>query len=258
MPKIIRSTGVNIDNARPIVMPIKPKQQAEAADTAKQAEAQAQAKEQARAAVERDRQEREKIQASAGIIVDEILSRARNDADNMLVDARAETMKILQEAVQEGREQGLNEALKEMHDLRDDVEARVDSAIKSLREERHRLIMDLEHDMLELVFDIAEKVLVVEMNRSDEWVASLVKAALLQMDGEDSVLLKVSESARQRVAEAVGRMLEACGKQQSGLTVLSVSTLPPGGCVIETAKGVINNGVEDKFDKLKTVLRENA
>jgi flagellar assembly protein FliH len=268
LPRIIRSTGVNLERARPLV--VQPKGQAKAQTQAQvqaQAQAQAQAQSQARAkadldallrAAEADKlREMEKIHASAEIIVEEILSKARNDADNMLVDAREETVKVLHEAVREGREQGMGEALKEMRALEGAMKRELEDAVNSLLEERRTVLEGLEPEILELVFDIVGKVLDVQMDRSDEWICSMVKTALRQMEGDDSAVMRVSAGARKRVSEVAARMLEAAGKAGS-LTVVADASLPPGGCVIDTGRGIIDTGVEGKLERLKTVLKENA
>lgn len=254
MPRIIRSTGVNVERARPIVAPIKAQAPAPAPE---QAQAQADMDALLQAAAAEKQREMEKIHASAEIIVEEILNKARNDADNMLVDARKETVKVLQEAVREGREQGLDEALREMRVLQAAASKEIDEAVESLLEERRQIMRELERDIVGLVFDIAGKVLGVELDRGTEWISAIVKTALQQMEGDEGAVMKVSAGARNRVAEIAEKMLAAAGKAGS-LTIVADSSLPPGGCVIDTGKGMIDTGVESKFDRLKTVLRENA
>lgn len=243
MPRIIRSTGVNIERAHPIVMPMKGQRAVDALFES---------------AVENREADMEKIRISADLIVEEIISKARNDADNMLVDARQQTINVLQDAVREGWEQGMHEALKQMKALQDAANLEIDTAMESMMDERRIMIKDLERDVLELVFDIVDKVLAVEMDRGTQWIESMVKDALQQMEGEDTVIIKVAEGAREKVSALSGRLLEAAGKKPGRCTVVSDSKLPPGGCIIETDKGSINNSVEHKTNKLKSILREST
>lgn len=244
MPKIIRSAGVNIERAHPIVAPMKVQPKTDVLVPA---------------APETEKKEDiQKIQASAEFIVEEILARARNDADNMLVNARAETMRVLQDAVHEGREQGMMEVHRQWAALKSAMEEELAKAAEAVNAERRQIIRDLERDVLELAFDIAEKVLAVEMNRSEAWVAAMIKETLRQMENDNAVVLRVSADARTRVTETAERMLAAAGKPLSGLNVITDSALPPGGCIIETERGIVQNGVEEKFAKLKSVLINNA
>jgi flagellar assembly protein FliH len=247
LPKIIRATGVNMDRAHPLIAPLRGKNNAEM-----QALLQAQESGDAE-----KRREMEKIHASAEIIVEEIINKARNDADNMLVNAREETIKVLQEAVREGREQGMNETLREMRALEAKASQEIDEAVQTLLDERTNMARELERDVIELVFDIVEKILDVEMKRNSEWIAAMVKTALQQMEGGDGVVMKVSAEARQKVSDIAERMLAQAGKSGS-LTILADSSFPPGGCIVDTGRGMIDAGVESKLDRLKTVLRENA
>jgi flagellar assembly protein FliH len=244
LPKIIRSSGVNIENADPVAAPLVGQQ------------------DEAEIALPQDQPAREpqmdQIYASAELFVEEIISKARNDADNMLVDARRETIQVLQEAVRDGWDQGMSQALKEMQAMQSAAAQEVDTAIESLMIERKQMIKDLERNILALVFDMVDKVLSVEMDRSTQWIEAMVKTALQQMEGDDTVVLKVSAQARQKVADIAVGLLAAAGKQPSHLTIAASSALKPGGCIIETARGTIDNSVEGKLDKLKTTLRENA
>jgi flagellar assembly protein FliH len=253
LPKIIRSSGVNIDRARPLVMPFKEPEVEEEIFVAVEEEVVPEEEKPVEAQPQMDQ-----IYASAELIVEEIITKARNDADNMLVDARQETIKVLQDAMREGWDQGVNEALKEMHAMQDAAIQEVDAAIESLIAQRRQMIRDVEHDVVELVFDIVDKVLTVEMDRSTDWIAALVRTALAEMEGDDNVIMKVSAGARQRVVETAANMLAAAGKQPSRLTIVAGTSVKPGACVIETGKGSINTSVENKFDKLKTELRENT
>ncbi len=246
MPKIIRSTGVNIERAHPLVVPMKGRMEEGLIVSCPLPEAE-QAKPDAVVA-----------QASAEAVVEEILSRARNDADEMLMNARAETMRVLQEAVREGHEQGFAEVQRQWASLKAAMGDEMDKAVESLQNERRQILKDLEQDVLNLVFDIAEKVLVMEMDRSEEWVAAMVKEALRQMENDDTAVIRVAADARTRVTESCERLLAAAGKPISKLAVVADNTMPPGGCVIETERGYVNNGVEEKFDKLKSVLKQNA
>jgi flagellar assembly protein FliH len=243
LPRIIRSSGVNIERARPLVMPLKAKKEVEALIEVSAGNREA---------------EMERIKVSAELIVEEIISKARNDADNMLVDARQETINVLQDAVREGWEQGMHDALKQATALQEAAMLEIDTATESLIDERRCMFRNLERDVLELVFDIVDKVLAVEMDRSSEWITSMVKSAMQQMEGDDMVVLKVAEGARERVAAIADKLIEVSGKRPGRLSIVVDAKLGPGGCIIETDKGSINNSIEGKVGKLKTILRENT
>lgn len=244
MPKIIRSSGVNLERARPVAAPLREVAEEPAAP--------------AEPVIEVMQPDMGQIYASAKTIVDDIITKARNDADNMLVDARQETIKVLQDAVREGWDQGVSDALKEMRAMQEAAALEIDSAIESLINERKQLIRDLEHDIVELVFDIVEKVLTVEMDRSDAWIEAMVKTALAEMEGDDSVVMKVAAPVRQKVMEIAENLIAAAGKKPSRFSAATDAGIKPGGCIIETPKGVIDTSVENKFGKLKTAMRENA
>lgn len=246
MPRIIRSSGVNIERARSIVVVTPAKEGKREVD------------EVLASAAENRQIEMEKIKASADLIVEEIIGKARNDADNILVDARQETINVLQDALREGWDQGMNEALKQVKALQEAAQREIDEAMESMTGERRRMINGLERDVLELVFDIADKVLSIEMDRSDKWIEAMVREAMRRLEGDESVVLKVANGAREKVAALSVRMLEAAGKKPSGISVVADAKLPRGGCVIETEKGAVNNSVEDKADRLKSILREST
>ncbi len=255
MPRIIRSSGVNIKKAKPIVAPLKPKKPEPQAAPPAPAPEPAPA---AQSAPENKPPDMTQIYASAETVVQEIIAKARNDADNILVDARQETIKVLQDAVREGWDQGVSDAFTQMTAVKDAAMREMEDVITRLRDERAQIIREIERDVVGLVFDIVEKVLAVEMNRSDAWIEAMVKEALSQMEGDDSVVIKVAVPIRQKVAEIAENMLSAAGKPPSRISVAAEAGITPGGCVIETPKGIIDTSVENKLDKLHSALQEHA
>ena len=194
-----------------------------------------------------------------------MITKARADASFIVGNAHEETRQVLQDALRDGYEQGYQQGLeqgradgmRELQQMQQAAAEKIDSVMSSLREERQSMLRESEQEIVALVFDIVDKVLAVEMDRSEQWIISQVKQAVKQLEGEGSGRLRVHPDNLERARAAAEPLLEAEGKAGK-LAVAADSALHPGGFVLDTDRGTIDSGVETKLSKLKAAFSGNA
>ena len=251
MPRIIRSSTVNMDAASSVVIQTMKGQGGIDSPAANDRGAMDDAYAAAYANAER--------------VVEEMITKARADASYIVDNAHEETRQVLQDALREGYEQGYQQGLeqgradgkRELQQMQQAAADEIDSVMRSLREERLSMLRESEQEIVALVFDIVDKVLAVEMDRSEQWVISQVKQAVKQLEGEGGGRLRVNPANLERARAAAEPLLDAEGKVGK-LAVAADSALPPGGFVLDTDRGIIDSGVETKMSKLKAAFSGNA
>lgn len=243
MPKIIRCDGINIDNARPIIV----QRQFRGDDGASCNEEPA--------AVECA--PREVPRASADQQAQALLEQARAQARAVLEEARQQAAAEREAARHEGFDQGVAQGLQEIAVIKSDALRQIQQTMESLQADRSRMIDELEAGVVELVFDVVDKVLSVEMKRSTEWILALVRNSLSQIDSNESAVLRVGAQHYEKIA-AIAAQLIAAGGRDKRLQVVQEAAYPPGACVIESEKGITDAGVETKLDKLRRAFAGNA
>ncbi len=260
MPKIIRSSTVNIDSAQPIVVRAIFREEEEAQPTPPPEP------EVVERAID---QEYANVYANAGSVVDEMLEKARTDAGTIVENAREETRRVLQDALKEGLEQGFEQGYaqgydKGMADGRRELDAKkaeaaeqIEGILDSLRIERQNIIRNMERDVVTLVFDIVDKVLDVAMDRSDDWIVSRVRLALQQLENDASAVVRVARENLERVTAVAGSLAQE-GGHNAQLRIVADDRLERGAFVVDTDSGSIDAGVGTKRARAAELLLERS
>lgn len=190
--------------------------------------------------------------ARGGLVKQEVLE-AYLEARDILHKAREEAQKIKEQAAQtlaraeqereeqrqlgfaEGQQEGLDELTEKLFEL------------EGVREE---MLSKSEGDMVQMVMEIAEKVIGKELKRGA--IVSIVKKSIQESVGQkviihvhpaDLVVLKKKEKELLKVLE---------GRQ--GMTLRADETMIPGGCMIETEVGTIDARLEIQIGAIRKAL----
>lgn len=189
-----------------------------------------------------------------GITPEEVLTEARQQAADILEEARRDAIReaerLREEAVREGKEEGLKSAKETL-----DIQLR---ALEEEKDELHRqydeLILEAESRLIDILSDVYEKLIGISFQGDKEVLLYVISNALKGIDGSHSFTVRVSpdeyETIRQKQA-----VLENCiqGKD-SYLEILSDNLLQPGGCSIETEKGIYDCGIDTQLNEIKKRL----
>jgi len=204
----------------------------------------------------------EKIMADAS----EILSNASEEAELLIKEAHIEALKIVQTAEQEveehrarveeegrhqGFEAGVQEAKKQYEDLLNEAEMIREHA----REEYAEVLARVEGDVVNVILDIAKKVIVSELETNKECILNMVRQAFEKCAGREGAVLKVSSDDYKYLSENTGRMEEMI-EGFADVEVKKDSTLKAGDIIIETDFGSVNAGAGTKFKKIEEEFRE--
>lgn len=188
------------------------------------------------------------------ITPEELLAEARQQASDILEEARKDAIReaerLHEEAVREGKEEGLKSAKETL-----DIQLR---ALEEEKEELHRqydeLMLEAESKLIDILSDVYEKLIGISFQGDKEVLLYVISNALKGIDGSHSFTVRVSpdeyETIRQKQA-----VLENCiqGKD-SYLEILSDNLLQPGGCSIETEKGIYDCSIDTQLNEIKKRL----
>lgn len=170
--------------------------------------------------------------------LEQVARRVEGEGRGLLESARAEAVRIREEAREEGRRQGLEECVREL--------ARA-------RGEYRRLQDEAERDLVDLALEVARRLVGQVVAQDREVVVSMVREALRGARGRRSIVVRVSpedgpvvEAHRHELARAV-----------EGVPVyLEVDeSLGSGDTVIETESGRIDARLETQLAVLREALQ---
>lgn len=169
------------------------------------------------------------------------------DADGIIKDAETRAAEIIRKAEEqyelrrkEGYETGLVEGQMEIAEkMMDTVAASVD------------YLSDVEATVVDVVTKSVRRVL-GEMD-SSERITSVVQNALAVARTQSKVTVRVSPND----LESVQSQLDAITRPYPTITLIDVvadSRLEPGGCILETAIGIVDAGVETQLQAIERSL----
>lgn len=168
---------------------------------------------------------------------EDILARARLEADMIVQNAVKKAERVLDEAYREGTERSLAEFEKHLIEI---------------REIRSNVLRDAERDLLTLAVRIAEKILGNELTSNKKTITDIVSTALRNARQQEKVTVFVNPSDLGTVTTEVEKFSSA--QKIRVLDFVADPSVPAGGCVIETEVGKIDARLETQFNVIEGAL----
>lgn len=190
-----------------------------------------------------------------------MLREAELEAERLLNEAKAEIKRISEETYTQAKEEGY----KEGEALAQEQYKGIIAEAEEYREKCKKLYEDtlstLERDMIELVLDIAAKVVGEEIRNNQEAIIGVIKDTIKSCSNHEKVVLKVSCQDYDFVVENKDRILSLVPDIES-LEIKKDSTLDKGACIVDTGFGLVDGSADTRFENIKQafydILGENG
>jgi len=172
----------------------------------------------------------------------EIVARARQEASQCRQEAKATLEQAVAEKEAErerGYHQGLQEGL-----------AQLSEKILETELAREKILSDAEPQIIQMVMDIAEKVISREVEKGA--VVDVVKQAISQAVGK-KITVRVNPLDVPFMREREKELLSVIDQTQS-VNIKEDEQIPPGGCVVETEMGAVDARLETQIVAIKKAL----
>lgn len=198
--------------------------------------------------MERIRDEAEQTIREAGNAAAEIIKKAEDKAKVILERAGEEGYeKGYRDGLQKGKQQGLDTSSKI-----------IEEAVKIRQRavnEKEKMVREAEQRIVEIILEIAKKVLGEQMRVDKEAILGPVQNALEKCSFSRKVVMRVAPEDYETVSLWKNKlMLEMEGVSE--FEIMMENTLSPGSCVLETEAGYINSGVEVQLERIEKCFKE--
>jgi len=202
---------------------------------------------------------------SAPVQPEEIVSRARVEAGEIIRRANSEAERIKEDAyreafdrgLREGIEQGYREGLEKAADEAGAIRAQARDVLDQAEMIRRSTLEALEGEIIDLAREIAEKLLNLQLSLEPESVLGVAEEALRLVAGRVSVVLYVNPSEWDLVESKKSEMLVHL-PAKAELRVIADRSIQPGGCLIETERGRVDATLEKRKEELLKALYGEA
>lgn len=173
------------------------------------------------------------------IEVTKILEKAKEESSYI----KENTLKECEILKEEATNKGFNEGLEKLNEHI----LKLDNTIKTLNEE-------YEKQILPIALKAAKKILAAELKTNPEAIVNIVKGALKPVSQHLKIKILVNKQDLD-VLEKNKPQIKKVLDQVQTFSLEERNDIEPGGCIIETEKGIINAQLENQFRALEAAFK---
>jgi type III secretion protein L len=177
----------------------------------------------------------------AGVEARSIVEAAERQAQMLLDDA----IRRREDTLEAGRKQGYREGL-----------AQWVEALAEMKHARESLDAKYEAEMVRLSVKVAEKIIGEELRTRPETIVSIVRECLSGIRNSKNLTIRVSSAEREEVLQRVDSLNREVGL--CSIQVLADAAVSPGGCIVESERGIVDARLETQLRRLEEILMRIA
>lgn len=186
--------------------------------------------------------------------VDRVKKRAAAEAERIMNQARKEAGEIKRKAREQGLAEGFDQARKELDLARSEMGDKLAQAMQALEAGSKEIWEANRRDLVELVGLAVEKILARELDENRRGIlAALLDQAMETLTGQRSLVIRAHPSDKESLEE----LLQAAVEKNPELTtwrVMPDQGMSPGGLVVESDQGVVDNSLEGRGEMVQAIL----
>jgi len=185
----------------------------------------------------------------------EILEKARREAEEIVEKARTEGTELKETLRKEGYNEGIDKGYATGTEEVQRIVERIHVVLTKAIERRNEIISESEGQLVQLVLQIATKVVKVLSENQKNIVVNNVVQALRKLKSKADVIIRVNLSDLKITTEHTKELIEKFERVNS-ITVMEDSTVDPGGCIIETDFGQIDARISSQLREIEEKILE--
>lgn len=184
---------------------------------------------------------------------DEIILKAREEAQAEVEHSRQESTRIKDAAYKEGYDQGYQTGLAEASNSLQNLYGDVVSLISSLQKEKEEFLRKQEVEMIELVVALAEKLIGTVFETRPEVISHVVKNTLEHVKDAQRVTVRVNPI---HIPYLSGSEEITKDTTIEKLNITEDPTIKPGDCQVVTENGFLDSILEEQLVGIRQALLE--
>ena len=195
------------------------------------------------------REEAPAYQAMPNLPHDADIPQVKSEAQKIIERAQKTAAGLLEEAKEQGRREGHDEAAARVEESM----ALLNSAVK----ERKTIIKDAENELLRLALKIAEQIIRSEVSLHRDVSLNIVSEAIGRVSDREQIIVRVNREDAEylkRYKDRLAGMLDGV----KSFSILEDANVEPGGCIIETNLGFVDARISTKLKAIEEALLKVA
>ncbi len=197
-----------------------------------------------------------------------ILKRAREEAEELLANARAAAkaeqeeirMGARDEGYREGYAQGIGKAMEDAQRDKEAVAARMEKEVQAFLEKadmaREEVLLQARDELLDLCIAVAEKVVRVSLKSSSEVIVRMIQTATERLKRQEWVHIYISGCDTKGVAQISPALTTALGALSQHVKIIPMGDDEGGTCIVEPPEEIIDASVSTQMTNIRDLLRD--
>jgi flagellar biosynthesis/type III secretory pathway protein FliH len=186
-----------------------------------------------------------------------LLDRARQEAAGIVQAAQCQAEQLRRQAEQESRREAEQRCREQLHAEVDRQLATVLPALErvldALQAERVAYLRGCEHGVLQLAIAIAERLIRRALHVQPEITLDLIREALELAGGSPQIRVRLHPADCERLQAAIEELVRLRGLE-SVVQLLPDAAVSPGGCLVQTESGTIDQRFESQLARIEEEL----
>ncbi len=197
----------------------------------------------------------EQLIQEAKIESENLLTAAEKEIARMKAQALEEATELKLQAIEEGKNQGLEEARRQIEEKLKQTTEGCNSMMSAALQEARQVVLEADRQIIELVLVISRKIISDAMEDRPELIVGIVKSALGRVRDQSQINIHVNLDDYERILQS-RRELQVIVGAERALAITADSMLGQGGCLIETSFGTVEAGIDTQFESIRKALQE--
>jgi flagellar assembly protein FliH len=185
--------------------------------------------------------------------LNQFLERAREQGAAMVSVAREQAESIAQGAREQGFEAGYSEGVARAEAAVLERLAMAEQVVAQVRVAREEALASCERDLVELAFQIAEKVVRQRVAADPDATLGVLEHALRKAFVRDGLTVLCNPADLERLSGA-SEILQTRVGSLSGLSLIGDRRISQGGVVVRTDAGDIDATIESQLERLRDLM----
>lgn len=179
-----------------------------------------------------------------------IIEEANFEAQKIIEQANRDKDELMEHAAQQGYQEGYNIGYNEgLNQAEEQIQQAAE--LKSHLDSRSRqMYKEAEKEIMQMVVDIAEKVVGEELAQNPAAILAIIKQAIAKCAFKDKLVIRVSEQDFDYVSSNKDR-ISMLAEGINDLEIACDKALDKGSCIVETPSGEVNAGIRVQIHEVK-------
>jgi len=180
---------------------------------------------------------------------------AELEAERIIEEAKRKAELLMAEVKQKAKEEGYRYGEEQAQQHYNDLIAEAEEFREKSRKAYEDTLSSLEHDIIDLVLDIAAKVVGDEIRNNREAIMGVVRETILSCCNRENIVIKVSAEDYDYIT-ANEDVLRTSIKGLNELVIKKDASLEKGSCVIKTEYGSVDGSADIRLQRIRKAFFE--